>query len=259
MKKKLNLFSGLVFSLVIVLPHLLTAQSKEKQMGLTKDKPVSMILFTGMGYTFYNMKSETNLISKLSDTGKLADLEKPGGGISTKIGLGVLVRDPFLRVYSDIRWDNYGNSGIKIPLLFIDILGDIFGRNEYDFNHDIMTIGIHADKLWWHDDASRDLYYGIGGNYSWVLDEREETVYLRKNGDDFELNEKTDISATIAGVQAIIGRFYPNGVTFTEFTLGYQFDLGHSIEKSKKPGRSTESLDPAYQSIKLSVHIGLAL
>lgn len=253
---RLILTASFVLCLIYCFPTKLVAQQTK---GIRSEKNISFLIHGGLGYTFYKMESEKTMIDNLSDTGKLKDLSDPSGGISTQIGFGLLFHDPLMRVYSDIRWDNYGNEGVKLPFFFFDLLLNGFDNSGYFLNHSMTTVNLHADKLFWHDVVDKDLYYGIGGSYGWVFDNRQETVTFRKNGDDQELKEDIDIQANVAGIQAVIGRFYQNGVSFSEFRLGYQVETGYTIDSGKKTGRSAKSFKPDFSGIKLSIHLGLAL
>lgn len=246
----------LLFSIVTFLAIDLSAQPSK---GIRSEKTMSVLVQGGLGYTFYKMENEITLIDNLKETGKLADLSNPSGGISSQVGFGLLFHDPMIRLYSDIRWDNYGNEGVKIPFFFLDFMLKAFDNTGYYLNHSVTTVNLHADKLFWHDVADKDLYYGLGGSYGWIFDTRSETVTFRKSGSDEEFKEDLDINAQVAGIQAVIGKFYQNGVTYSEFRLGYQVETGFTVDSSKKTGRSAKSFKPDYSGIKLSIHLGLAL
>lgn len=252
---RLVLTVSFALSLIQCFPSKVCAQQSK---GIRSEKNISFLIHGGLGYTFYKMESEKTLIDNLSETGKLDDLSEPSGGISTQIGFGLMFHDPLLRVYTDIRWDNYGNEGIKMPI-FAFGLALALDNSGYYLNHSMTTVTLNADKLFWHDVAEKDLYYGVGGSYGWVFDTRQEKVTFRKDGDDQELKEDIDIEGNVAGIQAVVGRFYQNGVSFSEFRLGYQVETGYTIESSKKTGRSAKSFKPDYNGIKISIHLGLAL
>ncbi|MBN8704610.1 MAG: hypothetical protein J0L62_01940 [Bacteroidetes bacterium] len=253
---RLVLTVSFALSLIQFFPSKVCAQQSK---GIRSEKNISFLIHGGLGYTFYKMESEKTLIEDLSETGKLNNLDDPSGGISSQIGLGMMFHDPLLRVYSDIRWDNYGNEGIKIPIFAFDLALSGLDNSGYYLNHSMTTVNLHADKLFWQDVAEKKLYYGFGGSYGWVFDTRQERVTFRKDGDDQEIKEDIDINANVAGIQAVIGRFYENGVSFSEFRLGYQVETGYTIESSKKTGRSAKSFKPDYNGIKISIHLGLAL
>lgn len=248
-----------VILLLLIVSFSAVELSAQPSKGIRSEKTMSVLVQGGLGYTFYKMENEETLIDNLKETGKLADISNPSGGISSQVGFGLLFHDPMIRLYSDIRWDNYGNEGVKIPLFFLDFMLKAFDNTGYYLNHSMTTVNIYADKLFWHDVSDKDLYYGFGGSYGWIFDTRTETVCFRKGGDDKEIKEDLDIQANVAGIQAVIGKFYLNGVTYSEFRLGYQVETGFTVDSSKKTGRSAKSFKPDYSGIKLSINIGLAL
>lgn len=250
-----------VFSLLIILSLPLFGQTAEEKtmsdkkgpfLGFTDNHDVYTQLYLGLGYSFYNMKNETERISLLQDEN--FNVEDMSGSFSFNGGIALTLRQPEIRILLDYRGDGYSNtSGIHFDFSFDDD-----AKTSYELDHNIYNLSIGAEKLIFNSE-SNDSYFGFGGSYIFIRDIRTEKLRFRSGGSDKSAKTTADILAKALEVHISIGGVR-QGHVFGEARIGYQFQQSFTIQSNKnKPGQSTAGYTPDFNSFTFKLVVGILL
>lgn len=231
-----------------------TAEQKPEKtpfLGFKDNRDVYFQLMVGTGYSFYKMKGEEELISFLQNDGyKIGDMS---GQIHFGLGLGVLIKQPEVRLLFDYRRDGYSSaSPVYINISFAS------ETKSFELEHDIRTISIGAEKLLFFDEEKKG-FLGFGASYLWISDDRNENLEYQIGSQTKNSQNTLGLTAKAWQIQASFGSVMSAKI-FAEGRLGYQFQQSFKIEsENKRPGRSAVGYEPNFNTFTFKFMLGVLL
>lgn len=225
--------------------------NKTPFLGFKDNRDVYFQLLIGTGYSFYKMKGEEELITFLNNDGY--NINDMSGQIHFSLGLGVLIKQPEIRLLFDYRNDGYSSES---PVYITFHFGS--ENKSFKLEHDIRTVSIGAEKLLFLDEEKKG-FVGLGASYLWINDDRNETLEYQLGSLTKNSKNTLGLTAKAWQIQASFGSLMSAKI-FAEGRIGYQFQQSFKIEsENKKPGRSAEGYEPNFNTFTFKFMFGVLL
>lgn len=236
----------------LLLSAQINPQEKTQILGFNDNRDLHIQAYAGMGYTFYKMNGEDNLVEDLKNLDY--SIDKPEGGISFHLGLAFVLSGPELRILTDYRSDHYSNSSSQGSLF--DFGNSV--EKGYEIDHSISSFSIGLDKLFFMSEEKTG-YIGLGGSYTWIFDSREEKINYKYYSKESNFSNSLDLSGKAMNVHFSIGAITSHHF-FAEGRLGYQFNSSYEIDNpSKQPGRSSKDFQANFNTIWFKIIFGFVI